>query len=82
MSNLRNWKAITKKVFEQTQNTLINETPDWFVFFSKLEDKINQLESLLQFSNWEAIFVWAWIKRSDVFKLDQEDMKRLLDNQE
>ena len=80
MSTLRSWKSIIKEVFEQTQNTLINQTPDWFVFFSKLEDKINQLENLSQFSNWEAIFVWVWAKRSYVFKLDSEDIDRLLSN--
>jgi len=80
MSNTRNWKAITNEVFEQTQNTLINKTNSWFVFFSKSEEKYEQLENLLNFSDWKALFVRTWKETSHVFELNSEDMERLIDN--
>lgn len=85
MSNLRSWKAIKNPVFEQSQNTLIiqdrNADPE-FSFYSKIEDKIEMLKFANDDFCWKILFAWVWAKRSDVFELDNDDIKRLLDNQE
>ena len=88
MSNVRSWKAIKNPVFEQTQNTLIISDGDESIHFSKPEDKYEELRKLWlnaeereeRLECFEFLFVWVWAKRSDVFKLDAEDVERLLDN--
>ena len=83
MSNLRNWKAIKREVFEQSQNTLILVEDNNVTHYSKIEDKIETLEDWRGteiLGDCQILFVWTWAKRSDVFKLDSEDIERLLDN--
>jgi len=80
MSNVRSWKAIKREVFEQPNNTLIIFEWSNVEHFSKLEDKVAVLENSINDDDIIVCLVWVWAKRSDVFKLDQEDMERLLDN--
>lgn len=80
MSNLRSWKAIKSEVFEQNQNTLIISEWSNVEFFSKIEDKKAVLENCIEDEEVNVFFVWTGAKRSDVFRLDSEDMDRLLEN--
>ena len=78
MSNLRSWTAINNTVLSDPKNTLVIFEWSNVEYFTKLEDKLKVLENCLNDEDTIVCIIRIWTTRSDMFKLSQDDILRLL----